>query len=144
MKKYVTYVSTLMVGLSFVGPASAGGNDPSASIPSPDTPGPPPRHWQGTATETPGIYSGPAVATVTLDLNPDGTFVETWKEKGKQRTTSGTWRERGKEIVLESSDPPHARQSLRRRGNTLYTVAMEPLPTGRATTTAIELHPATG
>src|SRR5262249_9702793 len=117
---------------------------PSASIPSPDSPGAPARHWQGTATETPGIYSGPVVASVTLDLNPDGTFVETWKEKGKQRTTSGIWRERGKEIVLESSNPSHARLALRRRGNALYTIATEPLPTGRATTTAIELHPATG
>jgi hypothetical protein len=144
MKRYVKYVPTLMIGLSLVGPVWAGGNEPSASIPSPDVTAAPVRHWQGTATETPGIYSGPVVATVTLDLNPDGTFVETWKDKGKQRTTSGTWHERGKEIVLESSNPSHARQSLRRRGNALYTIAMEPLPTGRATTTAIELHPTEG
>ena len=142
MKKFMKNVWPLITGLSLVGCASASANYPSASIPSPDSPAAPARHWQGTATETPGIYSGPVVATVTLDLNPDGTFVETWKEKGKQRTTSGTWRERGKEIVLEASDPSHARQSLRQRGNALYTIATEPMPTGRTTTTAITLHPA--
>jgi hypothetical protein len=131
-----------MIGLSLVGPVSAGANDPSASIPSPDNSAPPARHWQGTATETPGIYSGPAVAKVTLDLNPDGTFVETWKQGDQQWTTSGTWRAHDKGVVLESSDRSHARLSLRRRGDALYAVAMESLPTGRATTTAIELHPA--
>jgi hypothetical protein len=83
------------------------------------------------------------VAKVTLDLNPDGTFVETWKQGDKQVTTSGIWRQRGETIVLESKDRSRERMSLRRRGDALYTIAMEPMPTGRTTTTAIELRPAT-
>ena len=98
--------------------------------------------WQGKASEYQGIYSGPVSANVTLDLRPDGTFTETWKEGARQWTTSGTWRQQRNGLVLESSDRSHARLALRRRGDALYTVAMEPMPTGRTTTTAIELYPA--
>jgi hypothetical protein len=137
-------IGTVLVGLSLLGPVTAGANDPSASIPAPTTAAPLARHWQGTATETPGIYSGPAIAKITLDLNPDGTFTQTWKQGDKELTTSGTWRQQGDRIILTSSEPMRPRMTLRRRGNTLYAMAMEELPTGRATTTAIELHPAAG
>jgi hypothetical protein len=80
-------------------------------------------------------------AQVTLDLKPDGTFTETWKQGDREWTTSGTWRKDDKGVVLESSDPSHMRLKLRRRGDALYTVAMAPLPGGRTTMTAIELHP---
>jgi len=116
-------------------PALAG--DPSASIPGNSA-----GRWQGAAAEFQGIYSGPAGAKVTLELKPDGTFTETWKEGARTATSSGTWREQGKTLVLESNDPSHARLMLRRRGDALYTVAFEPLPSGRTTTTSIELHPA--
>ena len=85
---------------------------------------------------------GPVTAKVTLDLKPDGTYTETWKEGARTLTESGTWREDGKMLVLASSDPSRARLTLRRRGDALYTVAFEPLPSGRTTTTSIELHPA--
>jgi len=110
--------------------------DPAASVPSPTA-----GQWQGRAAEVPGIYSGPAGASITLDLRPDGTFTETWKDGARHWSTSGTWRTDGNTVVLESSDPSRDRLSLRRSGDTLYTVATEPLPTGRTTTTAIELRP---
>jgi len=96
--------------------------------------------WQGAASEYQGIYSGPAGATVRLDLRPDGTFTETWKDGARQWTTSGTWRTKGRSVVLESADRSHARLTLRHKGNDLYGVAMEPLPSGRTTTTSIDLH----
>lgn len=130
----------LALGLLVISPLSAAAAEhPSASVPAPLA-----RHWQGTADETPGIYLGPVEAKVTLDLNPDGTFVETWKQADRQSVTSGTWRARGRGVVLESSDRSHARLTLERRGDTLYTVATERMPKGRETTTAIELHPAAG
>ena len=130
-------VRALMIGTLFVLPISAFAGDPSASIRT-ETAG----RWEGTATEFQGIYSGPAGAKVTLDLKPDGTFTETWKEGARTLTSSGTWRERGETLVLRSSDPLHDRLALRRRGDALYTVSFEPLPSGRTTTTSIELHPA--
>jgi hypothetical protein len=130
-------VRALVTVASLVVPLSALAGDPSASIPAS-----PAGRWEGTATEVPGIYSGPVSAKVTLHLAPDGTFTETWKEGARTRTISGTWRERGNRVVLESSDPSRARQTLRRKGDALYTVAMEPMPSGRATTTSIELRPA--
>jgi hypothetical protein len=134
MKKHI---STLMIGLVVIGPLSAAAQDPSATIPSTRTAVPLGRHWQGTAEETPGIYLGPVKAMVTLDLNPDGTFVETWKQGDKESATSGTWRTNGKAVVLESAD---RRLTLQQRGDTLYTVATARMPKGRETTTAIELH----
>jgi hypothetical protein len=134
MKKYV---GTLMIGLLVIGPLSAAAQDLSASIPSPSNVVPLGRQWQGTAEETPGIYSGPVKAMVTLQLNPDGTFVETWKQDDKESATSGRWRTNGKAVVLESADQ---RLTLQQRGDTLYTVATARMPKGRETTTAIELH----
>jgi hypothetical protein len=131
------YIRALTIGALLVLPTSALAGDPSASIPSD-----PAGRWEGTATEFPGIYSGPAGAKVTLDLKPDGTFTETWKEGARTSTTSGSWRQHGNTLVLESSDPSRERLTLRRRGDALYTVALEPLPDGRTTTTSIELHPA--
>jgi hypothetical protein len=128
----------LTIGTLLVLPISAFAGDPSASIPTADSAG----RWAGAASEFQGIYSGPAGAKVTHDLKPDGTFTQTWKEGARTSTTSGTWRERGNSVVLESSDPSHERLTLRRRGDALYTVAFEPLPSGRTTTTSIELQPA--
>jgi len=136
------YAGMLMIGLALVGPVSARAQDPSASIPSERNAAPLARTWRGTATETPGIYSGPAVAKLTVQLNADGTFTESWKQGDKELTSSGTWREQGDLIIMTSSEPMRPRMTLRRRGDVLYGVAMEELPTGRATTTAIELHPA--
>jgi hypothetical protein len=140
MKSFVGML--MIVGLALLAPLPARANDPSASIPTPADSGPVPRHWQGTATEVPGIYSGPAVAKVSLELKPDGTFTQTWKQGSQELETSGTWREEGDRIILTSSEPMRPRMILRHRGNALYAVGMEELPTGRATTTAIELHPA--
>jgi hypothetical protein len=131
------FTRALTIGTLLVLPISALAGEPSASIPS-DSAG----RWQGRASEFPGIYSGPTGANVTLDLKPDGTYTQTWKEGARTSTDSGAWRESGNRLVLESSDPSHTRLTLRRRGDALYTVAMEPLPGGRTTTTSIELHPA--
>ena len=130
-------IRVLTIGTLLILPISAVAGDPSASIPTASA-----GRWEGTATEVPGIYLGPVTAKVTLELRPDGTFTETWKEGARTSTRSGTWRERGKMLVLESSDPSRARLALRQRGDALYTVALQPMPTGRATTTSIELHPA--
>jgi len=54
---------------------------------------------------------------------------------------SGRWRVRGNTVVLESSGRTHARLTLRRGGDALYAVAVEPLLGGRTTTMAIDLHP---
>lgn len=127
----------LTIGLLVIGPSSAAAaQHPSASVPAPLA-----RQWHGTAQETPGIYLGPVEANVILDLNPDGTFVETWAQRGEQSTTSGTWRTHGQGIVLDSDDPLHPREALRRRDDTLYAVGIEPMPAGRDTTTVIALHP---
>jgi hypothetical protein len=126
----------LALAASVSGPMVASAADPAMSVPSPTA-----GRWQGRAAEVPGIYSGPAGATVALELRPDGTFTETWKDGGRQWSMSGTWRTDGKNVVLESNDPSRDRLSLRRFGDTLYTVATEPLPSGRTTTTAIELRP---
>jgi hypothetical protein len=131
------FIAALAIGLALVGPSTALAVDPSASLPAS-----PAGRWQGTASEVPGIYSGPVTAKVTLDLKPDGTFVETWKQGNREWTTSGTWRADGKRVVLESRDRSHARLTLRRAGDELYTVAVEPMPDGRATTVSIDLHPA--
>jgi hypothetical protein len=124
------------IALALALPLAAGAADPSASVP-----GSPAGRWEGTASEFQGIYSGPVSAKVTLDLRPDGTFTETWKQSTRERTASGTWRARDRGIALESADRTHARLTLRRSGDTLYTVAMEPMPDGRATTTTIVLQP---
>lgn len=126
----------LALAASLSGPLVAAAADPAASVPSPTA-----GHWQGRAAEVPGIYSGPAGANVTLDLRPDGTYTHTWNDGARHWSTSGTWRVDGKNIVLESNDPSRDRLLLRRSGDTLYTVATEPLPSGRTTTTAIELRP---
>ena len=86
------------------------------------------------------IYSGPAGATVRLDLRPDGTFTKTWEDGARQWRTSGTWRTKGRSVGLESADRSHARLTLRHKGGDLYGVAVEPLPSGRMTTTSIDLH----
>jgi hypothetical protein len=130
----------LTIGLLVISPLSAAAAEhQSASVPAPLA-----RHWQGTADETPGIYLGPVEAMVTLDLNPDGTFVQTWKQADRQSVTSGTWRAHSRGVTLESSDRSHARLTLERRDDTLYSVATEWMPKGSETTTAIELHPTAG
>jgi hypothetical protein len=131
------WARALTIGTLLVLPISALAGEPSASIPA-DTSG----RWEGTAAEFQSIYAGPTSAKVTLDLKPDGTFTETWKEGARTSTTSGTWRARGDTIVLESRDASHARLALQRRGDALYTVAFEPVPSGRTTTMSIALHPA--
>ena len=118
-----------------VGPLSAHAGQSSAPV-APSLAG----TWEGAALEYQGIYSGPAGATVRLDLKSDGTFTETWKDGARQWTTSGTWRTKGRSVVLSSADRSHARLTLRHKGNDLYGVAMEPLPNGRTTTTSIDLH----
>jgi hypothetical protein len=124
-------------GALLMSAAGAVAVEPAASIPAS-----PAGRWQGTASEVPGIYSGPVSASITLDLKPDGTYTETAKQGSQEQTTSGTWRAEGRRVILESSDRSHERRTLRRRGDALYTVATDALPGGRATTLAIELHPA--
>ena len=131
------YARAVTIGALLVLPTPALSGEPSASIPT-DRAG----RWEGTAAEFQSFYAGPTSAQVTLDLKPDGTFIQTWKEGARTVTTSGTWRARGDSVVLESSDPSHTRLTLRRRGDALYTVAFEPMPDGRTTTTSIALHPA--
>jgi hypothetical protein len=133
--KYPRFALTVAALLMSVSSAFAA--EPSASIPSQPT-----GRWQGTATEFPGIYSGPVSEKITLDLRPDGTYTETSKQGGEEETTHGMWRADGRRVILRSSDRSHERLSLRRRGDALYTVETDALPTGRATTLAIELHPA--
>ena len=117
--------------------SSASAAEPSAAVRAEPT-----GRWQGTAEEVPGIYSGPVSEQVTLDLKPDGTYTETAKQGGREETTKGTWREDGRRLILESSDRSRERLTLQRRGDSLYTVETDALPTGRSTTLAIELHPA--
>jgi hypothetical protein len=77
---------------------------------------------------------------VTLDLGPDGTFTETRKQGSYQAKDSGTWSVRGRDVVLVSDDRGHTRLRLRRTGDTLYSVAMEPLVDGRLTALSFSLH----
>jgi hypothetical protein len=133
--KYFSW--TLIIAALLVSASFALAADPSASIPDAPT-----GRWQGTATEVPGIYSGPVSANVTLDLRPDGTYTETAKQGSQEQTSTGTWRVDGRRVILESSDRSRERLSLQRRGDSLYTIATDALPNGRETTLAIELHPA--
>lgn len=132
MKYLMCALTSIVLLLS----ASALAAEPSASVRAEPT-----GRWQGLGTEVPGIYSGPVSAQITLDLKPDGTYTETSKQGGQQETTTGTWRADGQRVILESSDRSRERLSLQRRGDSLYTVTTDALPTGRATTLAIELHP---
>ena len=127
-------VVALAIGLTLLSAPPGGAEDPSASG------HPLTGRWQGAAAETPSIYLGPVSATVTLDLKPDGTFMERWKQGGREWSQAGRWHLRGKTVVLEAHRS-HPRMTLRRAGDTLYTVATEPMPDGRATTTTIALHP---
>src|SRR5947208_8059211 len=120
-------VVALAIGLTLLSAPPGGAEDPSASG------HPLTGRWQGAAAETPSIYLGPVSATVTLDLKPDGTFTERWKQGGHEWSQAGRWHLRGKTVVLEAHDRSHARLTLRRAGGTLYTVATEPMPDGRAT-----------
>jgi len=133
--KYFSWA--LVMAVLIAGAPAARAEDPSASIPDSPT-----GRWQGKATEVPGIYSGPVWANVTLDLKPDGTYTETWKQGSQEQTTTGTWRTDGRRVILKSSDRSRERLSLQRRGDALYTMATDSLPNGRETTLAIELHPA--
>jgi hypothetical protein len=131
------YMSCALTIAALLLSSSAFAAEPSASVRSEPT-----GRWQGTASEVPGIYSGPVSEQVTLDLKPDGTYTETSKQGGREETTKGTWRMDGQRVILESSDRSHERLSLQRRGDSLYTVETDALLTGRSTTLAIELHPA--
>jgi len=97
-----------------VGPLCAHAEQPSSAV-APSVAG----TWVGAASEYQGIYSGPAGATVTLDLRPDGIFTEIWKDGVRQWRTSGTWRTKGRSVVLESADRSHARLTLRHKGGDL-------------------------
>jgi hypothetical protein len=125
------------MGLALVCAPSAHAADPSASIPAA-----PAGVWQGTASEFPSPYLSTGTARVTLELKPDGTFMETWKQRDREWSMSGTWHAQSDKIVLVADDRHHTRLTLRRTGETLYAVAQEPLPAeGRVATEAIELHP---
>ena len=127
--------AALVIGWALVTPAHAA--DPSASIPANAQAG----RWEGTAAEFPSPYLSTGAASVTLDLKPDGTFTQTWRQKGREWSTAGRWQDRGDKIVLVTDDRRHTRLTLRRRGDTLYAVAAEPLPAeGRVATEAITLH----
>ena len=126
----------LAVGLLLLGAWPADALDPSASVP-----GSAAGRWQGTASEFQSIYAGPVSAAVTLDLKPDGTFTGTWKEGSRELSHSGRWHTRADGVVLRADDRSRERLTLRRRGDALYTVAVERFPNGRTTTAAIELHP---
>jgi hypothetical protein len=127
--------AVLLIGWGLVAPAHAA--DPSASIPNNAAAG----RWEGTAAEFPSPYLSTGTATVTLDLKPDGTFAQTWRQKGREWSTAGRWEARGDRVVLVTDDQRHTRLTLRRRGDTLYAVAAEPLPAeGRVATEAITLH----
>jgi len=136
MGKQVT-LAMLAMGLALVGAPAAHAADPSASIPAA-----PAGLWQGTASEFPSPYLSTGTAGVTLALKPDGTFTETWKQRDREWAKSGKWHAQGDRIVLVADDRRHTRLTLRRKGETLYAVAQEPLPAeGRVTTEAIQLHP---
>lgn len=131
------WMSAMAAGIVVLGPVSARAADPAASVATTQA-----ERWTGTASEFQGIYSGPVSATVTLDLRPDGTFTETWKEGTREMSHSGHWQAAGNTVLLRADDRSHERLTLRRRGDTLYNVAVEAFPNGRTTTAAITLRPA--
>jgi hypothetical protein len=130
-------LAAFALGLALVGAPPVHAADPSASIPAS-----PAGQWQGTAAEFPSPYLSTGTARVTLELKPDGTFTETWKQRDREWSMSGRWHAQGDRIVLVADDRRHTRLTLRRKGDTLDAVAQEPLPAeGRVATEAIELHP---
>jgi len=136
MGKRVT-LAVLAMGLALVGAPAVHAADASASIPAA-----PAGLWQGTASEFPSPYLSTGTARVTLELKPDGTFTETWKQRHREWSRSGKWHAQGDRVVLVADDRRHTRLTLRRTGETLYAVAQEPLPAeGRVTTEAIQLQP---
>lgn len=123
--------------------AREAGPEPSASVRSPDVVASAAGVWRGTVSELADIYTGPANATVMLDLKPDGTYTQVWSEKGKDRTETGRWSMRGNHVVLEGTQP-HTKRMLRYSGDALYGVTTEALPAeGRVGTDSISLRRAT-
>jgi hypothetical protein len=126
----------LAIALALAAAAPAQAEEPSAAVP-PSVAG----LWQGTASEYQSPYLSTGTAKVTLDLRPDGTWTETWKQRDREWSASGTWHARGRDIVLDGREPAKTRLRLRRSGDVLYGMAAAPLPAeGRVTTEAIELH----
>jgi uncharacterized protein YceK len=96
--------------------------------------------WHGTAIENYGYHGGTGAATLTLDLKPDGTWTQTWNERGREVSDSGRWVMRGNAVVLESSEGMHRRQTLRRHPDGLYGVIDKSLVGTRTTPMTIEFH----
>ncbi|PYM28969.1 MAG: hypothetical protein DMD80_09945 [Candidatus Rokuibacteriota bacterium] len=115
--------------------------EPHSTYEAASVPASPAGEWRGTASEFQAPYIGTAAARVTLNLNADGTWSETWTEGARTSSDSGRWSVRGNTVVLESSGRMHTRMMLRRGSDALYTVAVESLLSGRTTTMTIDLHP---
>jgi hypothetical protein len=96
--------------------------------------------WQGTAVENFGYHGGAASARMTLDLNPDGTWTQTWIERGRTMSESGRWVMQGRSVVLESSEGLRRRVTLRRQGDGLYGAIDQSWLGGRNTPMTIEFH----
>jgi len=113
---------------------------PSASVGMPSEAVSPVGVWRGTASEVASIYTGPASATVTLDVRPDGTYTQVWSEKGQERSETGRWHARDGRILFDGQQP-NVNRTLRYTGDALFGVSAERLPAqGRVGTEAISLR----
>jgi hypothetical protein len=63
---------------------------------------------------------GASTAKMTLDLKPDGTWTQTWTERGRTVSDSGRWAMQGRSVVLESGEGSRRRVTLRRQADGLY------------------------
>src|SRR2546425_10242523 len=116
-------LAALALGLVLAGAPAVYAAAPWAAFPAS-----PAGQWQGTAAEFQSPYLSTGTARVTLDLKPDGTFTETWKQRDREWSMSGKWHAQGDKITPVADDRGPTRMTVRPKGETLYAVAPAPLP----------------
>ena len=136
MKTPLTAVLAILLlgGCATTVPQSGSGYE-SAAIPN-STAG----RWQGTAVENFGYHGGASTAKMTLDLNPDGTWTQTWTERGRTASDSGRWTMQGRSVVLETSQGMRRRVTLRRQGDGLYGLLDQSWLGGKTSPMTVEFH----
>ena len=96
--------------------------------------------WEGTAVENFGHHGGASTAKMTLDLKPDGTWTQTWTERGRTVSDSGRWAMQGRSVVLDSGEGVRRRVTLRRQADGLYGLLDQSWLGGKSSPMTVEFH----
>jgi hypothetical protein len=86
------------------------------------------------------LHGGASTAKMTLDLKPDGTWTQTWTERGRTVSDSGRWAMQGRSVVLESGEGSRRRVTLRRQADGLYGLLDQSWLGGKSSPMTIEFH----